>query len=327
MEIYFLDKALMRMSSPFENVISAVWKLRFFECGTFRVVLPLTSGVLKAAVGAEYICAVAVGSVRCGRIEKVETGTDEIEISGRLPECLLSDRVIEYVFLMVGRADEAVLSAVSENSRDLPMVMGEDSDVIEDEGFFFGAWDNLSGWVYRALKPYNASLAVEFDPGRGVFVYRVVASGRDCGAVFSSSFGNIVKTEYRCNSASRKNKIYVQGDDGTVVELDASDGEAKQEIFCRAGDLELSMFETMSDYRAALMMRAKEELAKHQNDEQIVCTMAGGEYPVFGRDYRLGDLCGIVDEQTGIFRRGKVVGVDEGWENGGKLPAVVTFAL
>lgn len=316
MELYFLDKQLNRLTFSIDRVYSVKWQLRFFECGSFRAVFPWDEELVRIVGRAEYLCAVNDGIVRCGRIEYVEITGEQMEIKGQMPESLLSDRVIEGLFFMPGTVTNVVLSAVSENCREIPVVIGEDSDVVDGAGIFFAKWEKLSSWVYRVLKPYGASYRVDFDADMGKFVFRVVRPVGESGAVFSASLGNIGDTVYRRDSASVKNKVYVEGADGEVVWMDISNGSAKREFYRKAADLSGEMFDEKSKYLEALRIRAAEALAEYGAGAELTCRVEDEQVTRFGRDYGLGDFCYAADESTGVHAKVQIVGADEVWEKG-----------
>ncbi len=316
MELYFLDKNLNRITPPIDRVISVRWQLRFFECGTFRAVFPSDRAILTAAREGEYLCSSHDGVLRCGRIENVAYTADRVEVSGRMSECLLADRVIEGRFLMAGYVHNVVMSAVSVNLRELPLELGEDSAELEGVGIFSVEWQNLSAWAHRVLKPYGATYTVTLDEERGAFVFRVVKGRSESGAVFSTSYGNILSLEYGKNVASRKNKVYIEGADGKVVWQDFSNGQAKREVYRKASDLRADLFETPSEYTNALLTRAREVLAEYKPSEELVCRVSDDGLLRFGRDYYPGDYCYVADEKTGIYAKARIAGANEEWENG-----------
>lgn len=316
MELYFLDKKLNRLSAPIDRVRSVVWQMRFFEFGSFRAVFPNQESLNALARKAEYLCVVQDGILRCGRVESVSFTADGTVMEGRTAECLLGDRVLEERLSASGTVSQVVQAAVAENCRGLPLVIGEDSAAVEVSGVFSVQWENLASWVYRVLRPYGASYRVELDAERGTFVFRVVRPLGDCGAMFSSSYGNLVKGKYVRDSASLKNKVFIEGADGTVVWLDASNGAAKREVYRKAADLSADLFESSAQYNEALRIRAAEVLAAYDCGEEMLFTVPKGGCLSFGRDYRLGDFCYAADERSGTYAKMRIVGADEAWENG-----------
>ena len=83
MELYFLDKDLNRLTFPIDWVKSLVWRMRFFECGTFRAVFPFDAKINLTAKEAEYLCSVYEGEIRCGRIDSVELTGEEVVVTGK----------------------------------------------------------------------------------------------------------------------------------------------------------------------------------------------------------------------------------------------------
>lgn len=319
MELYFLDSKFGRMTAPVDSAVSVVWSMRFFECGTFRLIFPLDAGLLSTARGACYICtgADADGFARCGRIEYIGfTGNHQIEISGRMLESLLSDRVMTSPYSVSGGVSKAVCAAVSANLRGLPVEIAADSAVISDEVTLSWEWDVLSDWVYRVLKPFGASYTVSLDAERSAAVFRIVQPGETAAVVFSSSFENIAEVAYEFHSGEMKNVAYIEGWDGTVAEVDLSDGGEMRELYQKAGDIRPTQFSDTAMYREALKLRGRTALSQYPAEEYISCTADSSAEPVYGRDYTLGNMCYVEDAETGISVFTRVTEADEVWENG-----------
>lgn len=321
MELYFLDGDFTRRFGPIDEAISIVWSLRFFECGRFRILFKTGAELLSAVREAHYVCTEAdeSGIARCGRIEYVGcVGEDRIEVSGRMLECLLADRVAVASEPLTGSVTEAVCAAVSSNLRGLPLEIAAEQAEIAGEVALTCEWESLSDWVYRALKPYGASYAIALDAERAAPVFRIVLPGEEATAIFSSSFENIAEATYECRSEDMKNAIYVEGDDGTVELTDLSDGKDRREIYRSANDVRPGRFDGTTAYREALKRRGITLLEEYPREEYVSCAAARDAEPVFGTDYRLGDLCRVEDTELGISILTRVTEADEVWENGEK---------
>jgi len=321
MELYLLNSQFKLISAPVDRMVSVVWSMRFFECGSFRIIFPAERDLLTLLKSSLYVCtnAGADGMARCGRIEYTGYyGNNYIEVSGRLLESLLCDRIINSPASFSGTVTSAVCSAVSQNLRGLPVEISAESDIIEDEVTLYGDWDVLSDWVYQNLKPFGASYMVLLDVIHEKAVFKIVRSVNDGYApVFSSSFENIAEVRYEASSRDMKNTAYVEGNDGVTAVLDLSGGGDVREIYCRAYDIKPSDFETQALYTEALKQRGRAVLAEHPAEEYISCAADTSVKPVYGEDYHIGDMCYVEDELTGISVYTRITELDEVWENGG----------
>ncbi len=322
MELYFLDRSYKRMTDPIDTALSVVWSHRFFECGTFRVIFPPDAGILAAARSAYFIATGADedGNVCCGRIEYIGLlGEEGLEVSGRMLECILCDRVIVSPWNYTGTVSDAVFSAVVMNQRGLYVNVAADSDVIPEPVTVATEWDELADWIYRMLRPFGASFTVTLDVERGAPLFRIVTPKKEASVVFSGSFENIAEVEYEYHCADLKNAALVEGNDGTVAGYDISNGGERREIYRKAADIRPEEFADTAAYREALQMKGRMLLAENTSEEYITCSAATDSEPRFGTDYRLGDPCYVDDAETGISVRTTVTEADEVWENGMKV--------
>lgn len=316
MEVFFLDKDLKRLSLPVERVISLEWRLRFFECGTFSALFGMDRALYGGVRQAEYLCSSHEGTVRCGRIEGVTAlGEGILSVRGRMAECLLDDRVILESFSRSGALSDVILQALSENSRGLPITVGEDSDVIPTEGVFTAQWENLAAWIYGVLRPFGASFTLTPDRGGNGFVFRIVHRSEAKKGVLSASFGNIRGTEAEYSSTGLRNKLYLQGSDGDWYTYDVSEGDSAREMYRRAPNLSREDYEDFAFYLMAIRTRANEILSARSSEEILTCTLAEDAVPRFGREWSLGDVCGIADHDLGIVAEGQISGADDLWKN------------
>ncbi|MBE6598501.1 MAG: hypothetical protein E7638_03550, partial [Ruminococcaceae bacterium] len=323
-----------RMTNPIDTALSVVWSLRYFECGTFRVIFPMDRELLSAARAAKYLCTGAdrEGNVHCGRIEYIGcVGDGQIEVSGRMLECLLSDRIMFGPWSFTGTVSDAVFSAVEHNLRGLDIEIGADSDRIPDTITAVSEWDEVSEWIYKTLMPYGGSYTVTLDVTRAVPVFRIVYPNAEPKIVFSGSFENIAEVTYEYHDGDLKNAAVVEGFDGTVEVYDISNGGERREIYRSAKDIRPTGFETTEAYKAALLETGRALLGRYITEEYISCAADRGARPIFGEDYRLGDPCYVDDPETGISVSTRVTEADEVWENGektvypafgGKLPGI-----
>lgn len=328
MELYFLREDFSLLAGPVDTFTSAVWSERYFEAGTFTLHFPRS--LLPEVQEAAYVRtrASGEGEIRCGRVESLSTGSDgDCEMGGHLLETLLSDRVMVGEGSFSGSVTEAVREAVAANLRGCGVVLADTAEwgQIPDFVTLSYGWDNLSRWLYSVLRPYGASYRITLE-GEDTLVptFRVVlgqdrtADGGE-RAIFSASFGNVVSLELEKQSGDMRNVIYVEGRDGTVVTVDRSGGGVRREVYKKASDIDPDGFSGEADYRNALMRRGAEVLAEMPEGLSVSCECDGEALPLYGRDYRLGDVCDVVDEELGVSYGMRLTAADTVWEGGREM--------
>ncbi len=324
-ELFFLDEHFDPVEGPVEECGSAVWSERYFEPGSFTLTVPRT--LVRRVAGARYAqSAEEDGEILCGRIDYLTADeAGEGEIGGRLLGALLEDRVIAAIPSMAADTDaaEAVLSVAEANLRSLGVVIDRENSVtIGEAASPAGLWDNLGAWCYAALKPFGAAPEVKLRPVNGVLVpvMRVIRgvdrSAGESRAVFSKSFGNILSVSLERDESRMKNAVYVEGADGTVVLTDKSGGTGRRETYKKAADVARADFASDAAYRAALVRRGEQILASRQAAVCVSAESDTGALPVYGRDYALGDVCDVADEELGVSFAVRLTGADLVWEGG-----------
>lgn len=331
MEIYFLDADFAVCGGPYDEMRSVCFAEKYFSCGTFTIHMP--RGLFQAAHSAVYVRTGFSGAgAKCGRIEYVSADEDGgVEIGGIMLEGILGDRVLYGKGCVSGTVTEAVISAVSDNLRGCGVTVGECAE-ISDEITLTYDWDNLSDWLYSVLRPFGASYRITLDGTENRPVFRIVRgtdrSTPDGGssynpwqAVFSTSFGNILSAAYSRNTLEMKNVAYVEGTDGTLVKAEDTSYDRKnpREMHKRVTDVNPDDFDTEEKYRAALLSRGAEILAKHRAAVTFEAAADPAVDPKYGRDYMLGDICDVVDAGLGLSFGVRLVAVDEVWESGGMM--------
>lgn len=332
MDLYFLDADFMPLTGPADGCSSIVWSERYFENGSFTLHFP--KELLPSVYDAVYVrTGVENGRIKCGRITYVLTDDEEeaggCEMGGKMLESLLDDRVLAGKGCSSGPLTQAVVSAVEANLRFCGVEIGE-SEWIDDAVSLTYEWDTLSEWLYAVLRPFGASYRIELDPERNVPVFRIVRGiDRSSGvgqnlsenynlgqAVFSSSFGNIVSIRFERDTAEVKNVVYVEGSDGTVVEVDRSGGAPKREMYKAVTDVKPSDFAGTAAYTAALRQRGAEILANYTEIYHISAEADAGVSLVYGTDYALGDICDVADDALGLSFGMRLTAVDDVTEYG-----------
>lgn len=323
MEIYLLNRDFSILDGPVDDLTSVVWAERYFEPGSFTLHFP--RGMIRRFADAAYV----TDGEKCGRVEYLVTDEDGgCELGGHLLEILLRDRRMFGKGLVSGTVTEAVTSAVEANLRELGVELGESVEITESVTLPY-EWDDLSDWVYSVLKPYGAAYRILLDWDTMTPVFSIVrgadrssenaASESIQPAIFSASFGNIVSLSLEQDSSDYKNAIYVEGSDGTVVEVDQSGGGERREYYRKASDIAPSKFADNTAYEAALRNRGAETLAKYPKGFYVFAESDTDALPRYGTDYAIGDICDVVDENLGLSYGMRLTEVDTVYENGSCL--------
>ena len=314
-ELYFLDEQFCVIDGPIEDMTSVVFSERYFEPGTFTFHFPRE--IAGRAADAVYVRSGVnpSGRIFCGRIEYLHTDTGgDCEMGGHLLECLMDDRVLTGGS-WTGTVTDAILAAVKDNLRESPVAIADNHAVISDSVTLTADWETLSDWMTRILRPYGASYRIELSEN-DIPELSIVRGNTLENVIFSASFGNIFSIESKHSSAAMKNAVYVEGSDGTVVSADLSGGKARREMYKKASDLAPGKFADEAEYRQALLRRGYEILAGYPEKFEVSAEIDGNALPVYGRDYSLGDICSVVDEELGVRLSLRLTQVDWVSENG-----------
>lgn len=331
MELYFLNGNFAAVSPPVDTAVSAVWSLRYGECGTFAMEIPLTAGtadgtaytpgeLLSLASGAAYLC----DRQFCGRIETVICRDNTLRLGGRLLECLLYDRVAGAECAYSGTAGQAVLAALRQWAGDLPFILPDTvPDLTASSVFPMETGENLGKWIHHLLYPLGAGYTVELRDGQLFFdIVQGVDRSLDSApgvnrAIFSEDFGNIAGLETELYRENVLNWIYVEGSDGTLVPVNRSGGsDWRREGYRKASDIRPDQYGSTAAYQAALVKRGEELLDANRETARVSCV---GEYealPRYGTDYRLGDICEVQGDTLGVRRALRLTAVDVVSEGG-----------
>lgn len=321
MELYFLDVDFQPISMPVDTAISVVWSLRYHECGTFTVVLPVIEDpeLLSVASRAVYLC----DRERCGRIETILCRNGLLQVEGRMLECLLYDRVAAADETFTGTAAEAVLEAMAQWAGDLPLVHIGTTPAAAAGPYTMTAGTNLGKWMHDTLAADGLSYKVEYTDGKLCFaliagVDRSLDSETGVSrAIFSEEFGNIASLEEELFREDVCSRIYVEGSDGTVVTVDRSGSAAgRRECYKKASDIQPKDFADTDAYRAALAERGGQLLAGMGERSRLSCVAEYDTHPRYGKDYRLGDVCEIYSPAMSIRMAARLTALDVVCEGG-----------
>ena len=115
-----------------------------------------------------------------------------------------------------------------------------------------------------------------------------------------------------------KNAAYVEGADGTVVLTDHSGGSDRRELYRKAADIAPGNYGSTEEYTLALRRRGEELLASRTPATSVSAECDANALPVYGEDYRIGDICDVADDGLGLSYSLRLTAVDTVWEDGAK---------
>jgi len=326
MELFFLDENFAPVSPPVELAVSAVWSLRYQECGTFTVHLPLTEGIrdrggedaaqlLALASDSTYLC----DREHCGRIESVVLRENTAEIGGRMLECLLYDRVAAADCVYTGTVTEAAMQALAQWAPDSIFTAAETQPDMGEPGRYpLRAGVSLGAWLHRITGARGGSYTVRLGTGRVPVFTLVQGVNRSLDGepgvsrvIFSEDFGNMAELEMERYREAAVSRFYIEGADGTVETVDSGEPAARRrERFVRAEDISPDAYASEEEYRAALRHRGEEELARWGETVRLSCTAEDTALPAYGTDYTLGDICEIRSRRLGISSAVRLTAID-----------------
>ncbi|MBQ7983377.1 MAG: siphovirus ReqiPepy6 Gp37-like family protein [Clostridia bacterium] len=290
-ELYFLDRDLAVTAGPADDFISLVWSERYFSCGEFTLVMPMTQQRFAAALTSAFL--EVRGRHGLGRIEKVVyTGGGTMTVSGRMAESLLADRIVPRGTTVSGALCAAAEALVDVNAgtaageRAIAHLTVETAATMYDgDGNVITVEDHLGGqqldeWLYETLSAHGASFRIvpDYDAGTLVFqIYRGLdrtqAQSENGYAVFSASFASAGEFDFLSDSTDYRNFAYIagegEGEERVMLTLDlrTDADEPLRELYVDARDLRSSDGETTMSaeaYRNLLLSRGRQRLASHE---------------------------------------------------------------
>ena len=320
-EIYLLDKNLNWASGPLEEFTSLVWSPAWWEVGSFTLSgSPALMDYIRE--GAAYIWMQGRGEL--GIIDDIEYSKSSCVISGGFAEGMLGWRCLLEERTFSGAAESAVLAAVSDNLRNLPLVsVGQAKGYPEEVNSVLERGMPLDEAARTILRPLGMTFALRYTGGEGLELEIIRGKDRSQGqtenswAIFSESFENITQCVYTRRRGSAKNAAIVYGDYGGKMIYETVDraGEDIRREISSVADVEAEGM-SEAEYRAVLRSRGEELLAEYQQEEAI-----SGEAEetnlIPGEDYDVGDIVEVAMEDIGLAQAERITGMDIVLENGG----------
>lgn len=172
------------------------------------------------------------------------------------------------------------------------------------------SWHPIGEVCYEVAKAADLGLRSQLD---GTDIAIDVLERPDTGRIVGARYGNVAKAKFSRDVADWCNYAVVlgegDGDSRVRVEVDATDGDARRELYVDARDLQSEVDGTTysdTQYRAMLRQRGLEELAQHRVVEyaeaDAILRLEAGEVVLYESDAWSGTL--VATEVTAIYESG-----------------------
>lgn len=322
MEVYVLNQKFESIAL-IDSFTSFIWTDRYNEYGDFELCLAPSIEILQYLAKDNYLW--KADSEHLMIIEQIEIKSDPEEgdrlyVTGRSLESILTRRIIWEQKVYTGNFQNAVESMLNEAIIN-PAIEDRKIDnfvfqASEDESItaltidaqYTG--DNLYDVITTRLIDERIGYKIILN-NENQFVFSLY-KGLDRSydqtdnpyVIFSSSFENIINSDYTESYIDMKNITLVAGEGEGSARKTATVGSAsgllRRELFTDARDLSSSTNSgnlSAAQYQEQLIQRGKESLAK--NNKEVVGFEAEAETTrmfVYGKDFFMGDIVQISDD-------------------------------
>lgn len=328
MEIF--DKQLQPVGMP-NNFRGYIYDEYIDQIGSFTIYCPMNAENLEL-FQQDYV--VSFNSDVSGLIEYIQktydkaTGLPELQISGRLTECIASFRIISKPYNAYNKRIRTIMQELMQAHITEPVDVNRQisSVILSDIGTDTSPMitiqrtgEQLGEVFYYFANTYSVWFRLPLDLELSKFQFRTYqGEDKTSSVILTSQNDDIIKSNYLINKTNYRNYAYVAGEgegvDRKFAEIPTDwTGINRRELYVDAKDISTANSEeTITDeqYLEMLRGRGREKLADLQIIEQIDLQMAAQDTMyIFGADYTLGDTVCIIDEDMGIQLNAKVRGV------------------
>ena len=329
MELLLLDSAFDELGRV-DNFESLQWTSRYYDVGSYKLILDISAfDLLMSAV---YLYRPDSGQLAWVEdiLYKVsDSGKQQLQITGRLIESLLDDRVIDTESNYTGTVAEIARQIVKKYFVDTAgrqfasLQIGTIPSLTESISRQYMG-DKVGVACYELLREAELSQRIRFDYLNNTLIYEVW-QGLDRTqnqianewAIFSDNMETITDFGYERDITDHCNFAYVVGDEITV-EIDQTHGARRRELYVRGSTSRKNddgSAMTDAQYREKLRQEGLEKLKDKQMAEVLNGT-ANSKNLQYRVDYNLGDLCTCINQQIGKLTDKRIVEVKEVFEDG-----------
>ena len=274
------------------------WVSQYYTCGSFSIEILAKDLMYNTA----YIYAKdrrELGVIQKNNFKSTIQG-DFVVLSGFFLEKILDDRIIQPSFIGTGNLETSVRQCFTENSRNLPVMLGAVKGYTEEIGWE-REYDEMGKAFYEMLQTQEMTYRCNFIyDTKGMFfelyrgLDRTQSQTVNDFVVFSKGFKNLGDIKIETDSTNHKNFAYVGGsndenDVQIVAEVDLSNGSPRQEIYIGATSIRYKKTEQHIEfYKDLLVQKGKEKLLEYPKINNLEIDVTQNPF-VYMRDFNLGD--------------------------------------
>lgn len=350
MTIQIRDVVTRKTIGLFSDFSSLIWTERFQKFGDFELILPKTEYAVNLFKLNRFITIPSSKNMMI--ITTIEYGEDEIKITGKSLEYILSKRII-YEWRDVEKEEhlKSLIESVISKSITNPEIAGRKIEnvslnysVTSDPNYSLkiitdiNRGDIVSDAIYGLCSYFDFGLKAEFDVYNKGIEY-VIYEGKDRREiVFSQSSFNFKRSTYVESVEDFRSSVLVAGEGSEtkrkmvtvsrqteekiiteegeeIIKVNAYRGIERNEGFVDARDIQKKTSESLNNYKIRLKNRGISDLQEHSRTYAIDGEIRDSKKRKIDVDYFLGDIVTIKDD---FFRANvRITEVVQSWSSRG----------
>ena len=348
MELFIYDSELALLGIV-DEITSLIWTRRYWSCGEFSLLLPVTERHAELIRTGRYI--MRKGDTEAGEISYIsirrdKNGLEQMEAQGRFLTHWIGNRIIEPYIVMTGSSHELLQTIVRDNlvspmdvRRKVSNLGITDTGALVTENVNYASEQFANALEECTSRAQLAKIGFRIETNiatksHAFVVYKGADRTSDQGinrpCIFSPDFDNILEQEFSRSTENVASAIYVGGPavqdaprKWTEVSDDTRTGLDRIEFFYDASDLAQTDSQdgveyTIPDAEYAAMLHTRGEQTLARKIESIsftsrIDTHAGLTYR---RDYDVGDRVTCVNRRWRVKIDARITEVVESYESG-----------
>lgn len=333
MHLAFFGSTFNRISDPIDTFESLVWTERWYDSGSFSLILPTS----RYAEAKDAVFIYNSDTETYMLIEEIdyEIAAKKLTITGRSLEAMFDWRILITPAYTAKKVEDIARSYVYHSATgatvascafdNTPVVRATAKGYTETATVPAMTGPALSGKIRSLFRPLGWRYTLKRNPGvaSGLLydiekpVDRRSTQTENQRAVFHSAKGDIINYRYNKNIKDYRNYAYMKSEWPYKSEGPVPDG------------VEFNLYDASltGEERKFLYVTGKEDFTDDEMDS--ICIDALGKYPVcenvtaeispacslvYGINYSLGDWCDVVINEIGLAYSAQITSVDRVYE-------------